>query len=266
MLAGKRADALLRARSFGYARRSVIDEKAIAEVEALHDRTMPFLFGDLTGVDASQAAIREVDELIAAYDALLARSSALLVPEPLDVDAALTPPARWRGTAAGAARLGREMRIDRGAVERFEVRARAVAVAAGPWALLVGLDETGDGSWVEGRISVAVPAAVPAVRIRREKNTDDFLQDFGMKVEIETADPRFDYLYWVEGHREAAFATATPLIRRLMIDLHDQRCTLEVRGGLGRLTWAGPWPALGMSGTPPNLVPAIMELRASLCE
>ena len=48
MLAGKRADALSRARSFGYAQRSVLDERVIDEVEALHDRTMPALLDDVT--------------------------------------------------------------------------------------------------------------------------------------------------------------------------------------------------------------------------
>jgi hypothetical protein len=266
MLAGKRADALGRARSFGYARRAVIDERAIADLEALHDRTMAFLFDDVTSSDEAQAAIRKVDELIAAYDALLARSASLLQPRPLDVEASFVLPTGWRGTSDGATRLAREMTIDRAAVDRFEVRERAVGVAAGPWALVIGLDETGEESWVEGRMTVAIPQAIPPVRIRREENTDALMQDFGMKLEIETADARFDDLYWVEGHREAAFAAATPLVRRLMIDLSEQRCALEVRDGVGRFSWEGPWTALGSSGVPPNLVPAIMELRASFCE
>src|SRR5690349_9000204 len=161
MLAGKRADALARARSFGYAQRSVIDEAATAEVEALHDRTMPALFDDIATLDDARAAIAKVDELIAAYDGVLARSAALLVAGPLDVERAFHPPEDWRGTKAGAQRLGRDIQIDRDAVERFEIRDTALAVAAGPWALLVGLDETGDATWVHGRIIVAIPRAVP---------------------------------------------------------------------------------------------------------
>jgi hypothetical protein len=266
MLAGKRADALSRARSFGYAERSVVDEDAIAEVEALHDRTMPFLFGDVATADEAHAALGKVDELIAAYDRLLARSGALLVAAPLDVEAAFDPPAGWRGTKEGAARLAGEIHVDRSAVDRFEVRERAVAIAAGPWALIVGLDMGGAESWVEGRLSVSIPAAVPWVWMRREKNTDDLLQDLRVKREIETSDPRFDDFYWIEGHREAAFAAATPLVRRLMVDLHEQRCALEVGGGLARLSWSGAWTALGSSGLPANVVPAMMELRASFCE
>lgn len=266
MLSGKRADALSRARSFGYARRSVVDERAIAEVEALHDRTMPFLFDDVTTIDQAQAAIGRVDELIAAYDTLLARSTALLVPPPLDVDAALEPPRGWRGTRAGAERLAREMNVDRSAVARFEIRDRAVAVVVPPWAVIAGLDETGDTSWVEGRISVAIPTAVPDLSIRREKNSDDLMQSFRLSREIETSDNRFDDLYWVEGHREAAFAATTPLVRRAMIDLHEHHCTLELGRGLARLSWAGPWTELGPSGVPANVVPAMMELRASFCE
>ena len=268
MLAGKRADALSRARSFGYARRAVIDERATAHVEALHDATMPFLFGEMGTLDDARAAIAKVDELIAAYDAVLARSNALLVPPALDLAAAVTPPDGWRGTRAGAERLGAQMQtqIDRSAVDRFEVRERAVVIVADPWAMIVGLDEGGDETWVEGRISVAIPVAMPPLSIRREKNTDELLQDFGMKREIETADNRFDDLYWIEGHREAAFAAATPRVRRLMIGLHEQRCSLEVGGGAARLSWSGPWSAFGASGVPDDVVLAIMELRASFCE
>src|SRR5262249_1306501 len=79
MLVGKRGDALGRARSFGYAQRSVIDEASIAQVEALHDRTMPFLFDEIGTVDETKVAIAKVEELIAAYDAVLARSAAALV-------------------------------------------------------------------------------------------------------------------------------------------------------------------------------------------
>jgi hypothetical protein len=266
MLAGKRADALSRARAFGYARRAVLEEKAIAEVEALHDRAMPALFDDVTGADAAQRAIATVDELIAAYDALLARSASLLVAPLLDVEAAFDPPAGWRGTKVGAARIAEEMRIDRSAVERFEVRERAVAIAAAPWAMIVGLDETDDPTWVQGRIVVALPVAVPWVSMRIESGTDAMAQDLGVKAEIETADPRFDDGYWVEGHREAAFAAATPLVRRVMIDLTEHGGRLEVGGGRACLSWSGPWSTLGMSGVPANVVPAILELRASFCE
>lgn len=265
MLAGKRADALSRARSFGYAQRSVLDEGAIADVEALHDRTMPALLDEVTTTSEAQAALAKVDELIAAYDALLERSAALLVALPLDVEAAFDPPAGWRGTKAGAARLAGEMRIDRDAVERFEIRERAVGVAARPWALIVGLDETGDPTWVQGRIVVALPVAVPWVSMRREVGPDGMMQDLGVKTEIETADPRFDDHYWVEGNREAAFAAATPLVRRVMMDLSEHDGRLEVGGGLGRLSWGGAWSTLGTSGVPANIVPAIMELHASFC-
>ena len=140
MLAGKRTDALSRARSLGYAQRSVLEERAVADVEALHDRTMSALLDDVTGTTEAQAAIAKVDELIAAYDTLLARSAALLVAPPLDVVAAFAPPTGWRGTKEGAARLAGEMRFDRDAVERFEVLEKAVGMAAGPWALIVGLE------------------------------------------------------------------------------------------------------------------------------
>lgn len=265
MLAGKRADALSRARSFGYAQRSVLEERAIADVEALHDRTMPALLDDVTGTNEAQAAIAKVDELISAYDLLLARSAALLVAPPLDVEAAFEPPSAWRGTKQGAARLAGEMLFDRNAVERFEIRENAVAIAAGPWALIVGLDETDDPTWVEGRIVVALPVAVPWVSVRREWGPDGMMQDLGVKQEIETADPRFDDHYWIEGHCEAAFAAATPLVRRVMLDLSDHGGRLEVGGGLARLSWGGAWTTLGTSGVPANIVPAIMELRASFC-
>jgi hypothetical protein len=266
MLAGKRADALSRARAFGYARRAVLDDGAIAEVEALHDRAMPFLFDDVRTLDEARAAIAKVDELIAAYDALLARSAGLFVAPPLDLEAAFDPPAAWRGTKVGAARLAGEMRIDRGAVERFEVRERAVAIAATPWAMIVGLDETDDPTWIEGRIVVAISAAVPWVTMRLEQGTDAMAQDLGVKKEIETADPRFDDCYWIDGHREAAFAAATPLVRRVMIDLSEHGGRLEIGGGRARLSWSGPWSTLGTSGVPANLVPAILELRASFSE
>lgn len=266
MLSGKRADALARARSFDYARRSVIDERVTADVEALHDRTMPFLLDEVSSADEAQAAIRKVDELIAAYDAVLARSSALLVAGPLDFEAAVDPPMGWRGTALGAARLEREMAVACDSVDRIEVRDRAVVIAASPWAMIVGLDDTGDESWIEGRISVSIPTAVPSVSVRREKNSDDLMQAFRLREEIETSDTRFDYLYWVEGHREAAFAAATPRVRALMVDLHEERCVLEVGGGLARLSWSGPWTRLGSTGVPANLSPAIMELRAAFCE
>lgn len=267
MLAGKRADALSRARGFGYARRAVIDERSTAHVEALHDRTMPFLFDEPGTLDDARAAIERVDELIAAYDALLARSTALLAAPPLAVDAASALPDDWRGTREGAERLAREMQMGRSAVDRFEVRERSVVVEARPWLLVAGLDESGKETWLQGFICVAVSPAMPHVSIRREKNTDELLEDLRMKPrEIETADNRFDDLYWIEGHREAAFAAATPLVRRLMIGLHEQTCSLEIGGGLARLSWSGPWTAFGQSGVPENLVPAIMELRASLCE
>lgn len=266
MLAGKRADALSRARSFGYAQRSVLDERAIAEVEALHDRTMPFLFDDVTGAEDARRVIVRVDELIAAYDTLMMRSSALLVPGPLDVEAAFAPPEEWRGTSVGAARLAREVRIDRGAVERFEVRDQALAVAAGPWALIVGLDEGGDESRIEGRISIAIPAAVPVVSFRPERGPNAMLQDLGVQGEIETADPRFDDGYWIQGHREAAFAAATPLVRRLMVEMREHVCTLEIGGGAARLAWSAPWTALGPSGVPANLISTMMELRSAFCE
>jgi hypothetical protein len=266
LLSGKRADALSRARSFGYAQRSVLDEAAIAEVEALHDKTMPFLFDDVATSADAHVAVGKVEELIAAYDRLLARSAALLVPAPLDVEAAFDPPEGWRGTKEGAARLAGEMPIERAAVDRFEVRERAVAIAAAPWAMIVGLDETRDVTWVQGRMCLAIPTAVPWVWMRREKNTDGLLQDLRMKREIETSDTRFDDFYWIEGHREAAFAAATPLVRRLMVDLHEQQCALEVGGGLARFSWSGPWMIFGSTGVPANVVPAMLELRASFCE
>jgi hypothetical protein len=266
MLTGKRADALARARSFGYAQRAVVDEQAIAAVEALHDRTMPFLFGDLFDVDEAKTAVAKVEELVAAYDAVLARSASALVPSQLDVEAALTPPEDWRGTATGAERLAGEMQIARDAVERFEVRDRAVAVAAGPWALIVGLDETHSETLVEGRMSVAIPVAVPAVRMRPERAGETMLEDLGLKKEIETGHFSFDTHYWVDGHREAALAAATPLVRRVLLDSYEHAGRLDLGAGVARLSWRGPWLALGPSGIPTNLVPAILELRGAFCE
>ena len=102
--------------------------------------------------------------------------------------------------------------------------------------------------------------------MRRERCTDGLMQDLGVRTEIETADPRFDDHYWVEGNREAAFAAATPLVRRAMIDLSGHGCRLEVGGGVAQMSWGGPWSTLGSSGVPANIVPAIMELRASFCD
>jgi hypothetical protein len=266
MLASKREDALSRARSLGHAQRAVVDEAAIAAVEALHDRTMPFLLDEPGSPAEAHAAIRAVDELVAAYDAVLARSAAVLVPAALPVEPLLAPMIGWHATSENMDRVRVELGEALPEARILEVRAHGIAAVVPPWALLVGFYVEDDVQCAQGQITVAIPEAVPPVRARAERNIDDFKQHLGIAKEIETGDARFDDACWLEGPREAAFAVTTPAVRRVLVALSQHHGALEVGGGLARISWAGPSSELGATGVPALVVTAILELHAAFSQ
>jgi len=248
-------------RRFGYAHRAVLPDRGAA-VEALHDRTMSFLEGEITSIEEGRRVLAPLEALRAAYDDAIAQGARDLVAEPLPVAVATGggwEPPRGDVQALLKAELARygtaDVRpIDVGAIARFDFEDV-------PFQIVAGWGEREEEPVNRFELVTTVPPAIKAFQVRVELGIDSLLGTVGLRREHRIGSPFFDGSFWIEGDRDAAVAALPVPAQEALLAEIDRVLALRIEGGLARLTWVSRPQQLDV---PPTAIAALVHLRRAL--
>lgn len=142
-----------------------------------------------------------------------------------------------------ARRYGAEAMRDAGGA-RALVTVRGLPISFAVRASSVGenpVDYRGFTDWLLGAAAIAVPPALPRVRVSLSAFGDGILAKLGIIEDHPIGDEVFDDRFRIRGSAEVARTLLTDDVRRGMLTLEDRAPVLDVHEGRAQLSWAERW-------------------------